>query len=270
MYVGETGRSLRSRINGHRAGIKDGQSLLYKHFRLPGHSVADMKVQILNKTFHFSENPVNIRLHQRLRELHLIKELCTAAPYGCNDQVKGVSILSSPSCEHTDVLGIFNKQQRRKRSHGHWYYNRKTQPDSSIGTFINLIDSIDQPQGVHKIKTTLFSVSLPKLRKLQSLALESTNYDYESVEYRYTAIILDAAQYRLFRPVCSNLLSTDAKTHFIKLDFNNNGIDAVSLPSILRSKSVTETVPTYFEEKEPPIFSYTYTKAIASKIFNFS
>ena len=37
MYVGETGRNLQSRINGHGAGIiKDGQSLLYKHFRLPG------------------------------------------------------------------------------------------------------------------------------------------------------------------------------------------------------------------------------------------
>ena len=57
---------------------------------------------------------------------------------------------------------------------------------------------------------------------------------------------------------------------FIKLDFINKGIDAVNLPSILRSKSVTETVPTYFEEKEPPIISYTYTKTIASKIFNFS
>ena len=76
MYVGETGRSLRSRINGHRAGIiKDGQSLLYKHFRLAGHSVADMKVQILEKIYHSSENPVNIRLHRRLRELHWIKEL---------------------------------------------------------------------------------------------------------------------------------------------------------------------------------------------------
>ena len=41
MYV----RSLQSRINGHRTGIiKDGQSLLYKHLRRPGHSVADMKV----------------------------------------------------------------------------------------------------------------------------------------------------------------------------------------------------------------------------------
>ena len=48
------------------------------------------------------------------------------------------------------------------------------------------------------------------------------------------------------------------------------GIDAVNLPSILRGKSVTETAPTYFKEKEPPIISYTYTKTIASKIFNFS
>ena len=116
----------------------------------------------------------------------------------------------------------------------------------------------------------LFSISLPKLRELQSLAQESTNYDYESAEYRVTAIILDTAQHRLFRPVRSDLRSTDAKTHFIKLNFIVNDIDAVNLPSILRSKSVTETVPTYFKEKEPPIISYTYTKTIASKSFNFS
>ena len=71
-------------------------------------------------------------------------------------------------------------------------------------------------------------------------------------------------------PVRCDLLSTDAKTHFIKLNLINKGIDAVNLSSILRSKSVTETVPTNFKEKEPPIISYTYTKTIASKIFNFS
>ena len=129
--------------------------------------------------------------------------------------------------------------------------------------------SIDQPQGVHRIKTTLFSISLPKLLELQSLAQESTNYDYESAKYRVTAIILDISQYRLFRPVHSDLLNTDAKTHFIKLNFVNKGIDAINLPSILRSKPVIETVPTYFEEKESPVISYTYTKTIASKIFNF-
>ena len=53
-------------------------------------------------------------------------------------------------------------------------------------------------------------------------------------------------------------------------DFINKGIDAVNSPANLRSKSVTEAVPTYFKEKEPPIISYTYTKTTASKIFNFS
>ena len=81
MYAGETGRSLQSRINGHRAGIiKDGQILLYKHFHLPGHSVAHMRVQIFEKIYHSSENPVNTRFHRRLRELHWIKELGAAAP----------------------------------------------------------------------------------------------------------------------------------------------------------------------------------------------
>ena len=111
----------------------------------------------------------------------------------------------------------------------------------------------------------LLSVSLPKLSELQSLAQESTNYDDKSAEYRVSATILHIAQYRLFRSVRSDLLSTNAKTHFIKLNFINKGIDAVNLPSILRSKSVIETVSTYFKEKEPPIISYTCTKTI----FNF-
>ena len=126
MYVGETGRSLRSKINRHRAGIiKNGQSLLYKHFSLPCHLVADMKVQILENIYHSSENPVNIRLHQRLRELHWIKELGTAAPYGCNEQIRRVGTLCSLSSKHTNVLGSFNKQQRRKRSNGYRHHNQK-------------------------------------------------------------------------------------------------------------------------------------------------
>ena len=50
VYVGETGRSLRSRMNGHRSAIKKGgQSLLHRHFHQPDHSVDDMRVQSLRK-----------------------------------------------------------------------------------------------------------------------------------------------------------------------------------------------------------------------------
>ena len=127
MYIGEIERNLQSRINGHRAGIiKYSQGLLYKHFRLHGHSVADMRVQILEKIYHSSENPVNTRLRRRLQELHWIKEIGTVALYmtAMTKYLKGVGTLSSPSCRSTNVLGIFNKQQRRKRSHGHRRYNK--------------------------------------------------------------------------------------------------------------------------------------------------
>ena len=52
------------------------------------------------------------------------------------------------------------------------------------------MDMIKKPEGVHKIDTKLFSISFPQLRCLQELALESTNFDYSSAEYRVTAIIL--------------------------------------------------------------------------------
>ena len=58
VYEGETGRSLRSRMNGHRSAIKKGgQSLLHRHFHQPDHSVDDMRVQIFEKIYHRSENP---------------------------------------------------------------------------------------------------------------------------------------------------------------------------------------------------------------------
>ena len=82
MYVGETGRSLWSRINGHQAGIiKDGQSLLHNTFVYLDNELLTRGFKYLKKIYHSSESPVNTRLHRRLRELHWIKELGTAAPY---------------------------------------------------------------------------------------------------------------------------------------------------------------------------------------------
>ena len=119
VYVGETGRSLRSRINGHRSAIKKGgQSLLHRHFHQPDHSVDDMRVQILEKVYHSSENPTLLTSLCRTRELFWIKELGTAKPYGFNDQIKGVGTLSSISCKKANIYSLFNQQPRRKRSHG--------------------------------------------------------------------------------------------------------------------------------------------------------
>ena len=68
IYVSETGRSLRSRMNGHRSAIrKGGQRLLHTHFHQPDHSVDDMRVQILQKVYHSSENPTLLTSFRRTR-----------------------------------------------------------------------------------------------------------------------------------------------------------------------------------------------------------
>ena len=128
---------------------------------------------------------------------------------------------------------------------------------------------IEKPEGVHNINTKLFSISFPQLRSLQKLALESTNFDYSSAEYRVIAIILDIANYRLFRPVRSDVPAEKPK-HFMKIKFLNKAVDAINLPALLRSTSVTDKIPVYFRDKEPPIVSYEYTSTVASKLFNFA
>ena len=87
VYVGETKGELRKRLNGHRLQINNGgKQLLYRHFNLPDHSVLSMKVQILEKIYHPTNKPINSSTpFRRKREEHWIRQLGTAAPYGCND-----------------------------------------------------------------------------------------------------------------------------------------------------------------------------------------
>ena len=149
VYVGETGRSLRSRMNGHRSAIKKrGQRLLHRHFHQRDHSVDDMRVQNLEKVYHSSENPTLLTLFCRTRELFWIKELCTPKPYGFNDQIRGSSI----SCKKTNIYSPFNKQPRRKRSHGKRHYNKRApKPDVTMSTLVDFVDTTEKPEGVHKI-----------------------------------------------------------------------------------------------------------------------
>ena len=56
---------------------------------------------------------------------------------------------------------------------------------------------------------------------------------------------------------------------FLKVFFANKGIDAINLSNILHNKKVVSKIPSYFQDKSPPILSYTYSKSIASTIFNY-
>ena len=87
-----------------------------------------------------------------------------------------------------------------------------------MSTLVDLVDMTDKPESVHNINAKLFSISFPQLRSLQERAPESTNFDYSPAEYRVTAIILDIANYRLFRPVRSEVPAEKPK-NFMKSNF---------------------------------------------------
>ena len=91
----------------------------------------------------------------------------------------------------------------------------------------------------------------------------------DSWEYRAVTIVLDIGRFRLFQPVRSDTPITETKPGFMKIKFNNKGIDAINLSSILHNKLVPDKIPVYFKFKSPPIISYEYSKTIASKIFNY-
>ena len=47
---------------------------------------------------------------------------------------------------------------------------------------------------------------------------------------------------------------------FIKIQCVNKGIEFINLPSISKDKYVISSIPTYFENTEPPIICYKYNK----------
>ena len=132
VYVGETGRSLKSKMNGHRLAIKEGgQSLLHRLFYQSAHSVDDMRMKTLEKVYS-SDKPALRTSLCRIKELHWIKELGTAKPYGFSDQIKGDGTLSSTSCKKTNIYELFNKHPRRKRSHGKRHYKKNLLSQSQV------------------------------------------------------------------------------------------------------------------------------------------
>ena len=52
--------------------------------------------------------------------------------------------------------------------------------------------------------------------------------------------------------------------------FVNKGIEFINLPSIFKDKSVIPSIPTYFENKEPPIICYKYNKPIRSTVLTIT
>ena len=105
----------------------------------------------------------------------------------------------------------------------------------------------------------LVTLSISSLRNLE---IEANKF-YDRAHRLYDAAILTRCytQHAL-RPYIDSKINHIR--HLNKIQF------VINLPSIFKDKSVTSSIPTYFENKESPFICYKYNKPIRRTVFNYN
>ena len=144
-------------------------------------------------------------------------------PYGLNDRLQHVGNVSHCYVRsRNNVFNLFNRHQRRKRSHGRRSNSRRNS-EITLDQLRNLYNG-GQGHG-----TTLHSARLSNLHKLFA---ECERLIVANQEQRFRSIVLDVCCKRLFFPVRTGTDSTaKPPRRFIKVFFHDKGIDKVKLTS---------------------------------------
>ena len=166
------------------------------------------------------------------------------------------------------VLTLSESRKRKSRSHGiRKRGNDKRKRCAALKLNISLNDLAVKLRihGRHPMLSYLSSLPIAALRSLDTEA----NRFYDRNHQMYDAALLTRCytQHAL-RPFIDS--ESNHIRSFIKIPFINKGIDFIDLPSIFQDKSVIQSIPTYFQNSEPPIICYKYNKPIRNTIFNFN
>ena len=101
-----------------------------------------------------------------------------------------------------------------------------------------------------------FNFLVPYL--FQSYACVSNRFNDRNHQTFKAALLTRCYIQHALRPLIDS--ENNHKVHFIKFSFINKGIDFTDLPCIFLDKSVTSNIPDYFQNSEPPIIWYKYSK----------
>jgi len=262
-YVGQTTQRLHIRVSGHRNNIKNNRKIIGRHFAQEGHH---MSIQVIEKMYRVQgENDSAFTQRILERESYWMRELGTIFPYGLNDHVRGVGCMSGQQNQSRHVGLLLNNHKRSRRSHGH-----KKKNSLNIHKHVNishLKNLHNLPDGPHRVRTALFSVPLSLLSSLLQLSQDA--YIRQTIPQQLYGFITDTAYCRLYRPVRTGFHEPENR-YFFKVHFRDKGIEHIRVSSLFHDKHISNYIPNYFKDTSQPIISYTYSKPIATKIFNHS
>ena len=258
-YIGETGRPLHLRMNGHRTTVRKKEGIRGRHFAKEGHN---FRINIIERLVAVQgESEHDLRMRREERELFWQKELGTIWPFGLNDRVKGIGNVSKKYSDIGSSSQLINSKSRPNRSHGHRKHKDKSFHEHVDVAFLK--DLYGRNDGLHLLRCVLFSIPLTLLSKLNDEI--SMLFIHKQISKQLYYIINDISNHRLYKPVST--MANEKKRTFIKILFRDRGIDLINLPNILHNKKVLSLIPPYFDTTVPTV-SYKYTRTISSSIFN--
>ena len=201
------------------------------------------------------------------REAFWYRELCTIYPYGLNDNVKKFGNVSKIRLNRI-VYSLFNKQPRKFRKRQQIRHRKRIEKaaiDKMVGTWLTTYKNLDF---TFKLRTYIFS--LPKNKLLQLLNLVEERL--VNMPARFIMLIKDLIAFRKITNNENTEVNVEKENKqdsgFMTTHFHNKGIEMIDLPRILNGRDVRSAVPNVLNNVNPPIVGYTYSKSIASQIFN--
>ena len=197
-----------------------------------------------------------------ISELNWIKKLQTPFPLGLNDNIYQTGNISKDSS--IDIFSIFDIRKRKSRSHGK-HINGNIRRRSRKKMSISDLNNILMQSGKHVMLSRLTRLSVSSLRDIDDAA--DKIYMRNDPLYK-AAILIQMYTQHVLRPHID--AESDHKRHFIKVPFVNKGIDFIDLQSIFRNKTIQDTIPQYFKNRESPIICYKYNKPIRGILFNYN
>ena len=213
--------------------------ILYQHFNQPDYSIVSITIRIIEKIYHRTNNPHLAMPLCRQKEVYLIRQSGTTTPYGCNDKIFSTLLLNI---------------------------------DTVIAMFIVIIHHLLCMMSLlmtccQYAKTiTSHSQEILFITPFKTVQFMFRNYCYRLL-FKPTQTY--SYHFRILQVTDFSGKDEKEKRSFRKLSFANKGIDGVNLGNILHNKLAQSIIPSYFKDQSVPIISYTYTKPIATKIFNF-
>ena len=239
------------------------RSFLYQHFRKQGHSPDNITIQPVEHILFDVNATTSFNTKALLfAELKWIKNLQTPFSLGLNDNIyQSGNISRLPSI---DIFSLFSIRRRKTRSHGvrkNGNIKRKSRRKVSILDLHNLLNNT----GIHSMLSRLSSLSISSLREVDQEADKIISRFHPCYN---TASLIQSYSQHVLRPHIDT--ESEHKRFFLKSNYINKGIDFIDLQSIFHDYKVMQSIPTYFQNSEPPIICYKYNKPVRSLIFNYN